>query len=273
MDDLRQSLQSLYLAAVYEVDVPGGRIAFRIGEAIPRLAGQAFALITAYNPGACRPSPAENERRNAALERRLAEAGHKVLPGRGRDVSGDHVEPSFAAFGVTLGAALAVAVAYRTNPFYVSMRVGYGSRPFPMLKIKTMRDDADSEVPEHLNETGGPTFKATNDPRITGIGRVLRVTSIDEMPQFLNVVWGQMSLVGPRPALPGEVVHYSGPQLERLSVKPGITCIWQVSGRSDIPFRTWMAMDRVYVRRRSLGLDLWLLLRTPWVVLAMRGAR
>lgn len=109
MDDLRQSLQPLYLDAVYEVDVPGGRIAFRIGEAIPRLAGQAFALITAYNPGACRPSPAENERRNAALERRVAEAGHKVLPGRGRDVSGDHVEPSFAAFGVTLGAALAVA--------------------------------------------------------------------------------------------------------------------------------------------------------------------
>lgn len=174
---------------------------------------------------------------------------------------------------VVLSAALAVAVAYRTNPFYVSTRVGYGSQPFPMLKIKTMRDGADSEVPEHLNETGGPTFKATNDPRITGIGRVLRVTSIDEMPQFLNVVWGQMSLVGPRPALPGEVVHYSGPQLERLSVKPGITCIWQVSGRSDIPFRTWMAMDRVYVRRRSLWLDVWLLLRTPWVVLVMRGAR
>jgi lipopolysaccharide/colanic/teichoic acid biosynthesis glycosyltransferase len=174
---------------------------------------------------------------------------------------------------VILIAAAAVAVAYRTNPFYVSSRVGHLGREFPMIKLKSMSDGLEASVPEHLNETGGPTFKCADDPRVTRLGRILRLTSIDELPQLLNVVMGRMTLVGPRPPLPREVILYTQPQLERLRVKPGITCIWQVSGRSDVQFRTWMAMDRAYVRRRSVLLDLWLLLRTPWAVLVMRGAR
>ncbi len=172
-----------------------------------------------------------------------------------------------------VAAAATVAIFYRTNPFYVQRRLGKGGREFPMLKIKSMRDGADSSIPEHLNETGGPTFKSSNDPRVSRLGRLLRMTSLDEMPQFLNVVLGQMAIVGPRPPLAREVIHYSRPQLERLRVKPGLTCIWQVSGRSDIGFRRWMAADRVYVRRRSLWFDLGLLLRTPWAVITMRGAR
>jgi lipopolysaccharide/colanic/teichoic acid biosynthesis glycosyltransferase len=101
---------------------------------------------------------------------------------------------------------------------------------------------------------------------------VLRKLSIDEMPQFANVVMGQMSLVGPRPALPYEVRRYSRSAARRLSVKPGITCIWQVSGRSNIPFKSWVAMDRIYISRRSLLLDLGLLIRTPWAVVSMKGA-
>ena len=174
---------------------------------------------------------------------------------------------------VIVVAAAVVAVAYRTNPFYISRRVGYRGREFPMVKIKSMRDGSDKVVPVRLNQTGGPTFKSAEDPRVTRVGRIVRLTSIDELPQLLSVVAGQMTLVGPRPPLPQEVALYTRPQLERLSVKPGITCIWQVSGRSDVQFRKWMAMDRVYVRRRTLLFDFWLLARTPWAVIIMRGAR
>jgi lipopolysaccharide/colanic/teichoic acid biosynthesis glycosyltransferase len=96
---------------------------------------------------------------------------------------------------------------------------------------------------------------------------------MDELPQFVNVVAGQLSLVGPRPGLPSEVRQYTRSETRRLTVKPGLTAIWQVSGRSDVPFRRWMAMDRLYIRRRSLWLDLALLARTPWTVITMRGAR
>lgn len=177
------------------------------------------------------------------------------------------------ALPLLLVAALAVLVMERTNPLYVQRRVGMLGREFRLLKIRTMHNGADRDVPLTLNETNGPTFKARDDPRVTRLGRVLRQTSIDEMPQFVNVILGQVSLVGPRPALPQEVAQYTRTEAQRLTVKPGLTGVWQVSGRSDIPFRDWMAMDRLYVRRRSLLFDLWLLARTPWVVLRMKGAR
>jgi lipopolysaccharide/colanic/teichoic acid biosynthesis glycosyltransferase len=177
-----------------------------------------------------------------------------------------------AALPVILLAAFAVVVSTRSNPLFRQQRIGHCGRSFTVFKLKTMRDRADEQVPVELNETDGPTFKSKVDPRITPVGRLLRRTSIDELPQFLNVVLGQMSLVGPRPPLLREVVRYSYPQLQRLTVKPGVTGFWQVSGRSDIPFRTWMAMDRVYVRNRSLLVDLALLARTPWAVLSARGA-
>jgi lipopolysaccharide/colanic/teichoic acid biosynthesis glycosyltransferase len=178
-----------------------------------------------------------------------------------------------ASLPIITAAAIAVAATTRSWPFYVQRRVGYAGREFRMFKIRTMRNGADREVPLNLNETAGPTFKSRSDPRVTRVGAVLRKTSVDEMPQFLNVILGQLSLVGPRPGLPEEVRQYSLAEARRLAVKPGLTAVWQTSGRSDVPFRRWMAMDRAYIRRRSLKLDLLLLAKTPWTVVSMKGAR
>jgi len=116
------------------------------------------------------------------------------------------------------------------------------------------------------------TFKINDDPRITRIGRVIRKYSIDEFPQFLNVLKGDMSLVGPRPALPQEVAQYSIDQKQRLTAKPGLTCTWQISGRADIPFTKQVAMDIEYIRTQSLLSDIKILLATPLAVLSSRGA-
>ncbi len=119
------------------------------------------------------------------------------------------------------------------------------------------------------NEMDGPVFKLKNDPRVTAVGKILRQTSLDELPQLINILQGEMSLVGPRPPLPAEVKEYKPWQRRRLSLKPGLTCIWQVSGRNNIEFETWMKMDLEYIDNWSLLLDLKLLLKTiPAVVLA-----
>jgi lipopolysaccharide/colanic/teichoic acid biosynthesis glycosyltransferase len=115
-------------------------------------------------------------------------------------------------------------------------------------------------------------MKAADDPRVTRIGALLRRTSIDELPQLVNVLLGQMSLVGPRPVLPGEEAEFPASWRRRFEVQPGLTGLWQVSGRSSLPVERWMALDRLYLRRRSLGFDLWLLLRTVGAVVTMRGA-
>jgi len=158
------------------------------------------------------------------------------------------------------------------RPIFLQERVGLCGRTFTCIKFRTMVVNA--EQIQHLikNEQEGPIFKNLHDPRITRIGAILRKTSIDELPQLLNVVLGQMSLVGPRPALADEVKRYQDWQTKRLSVKPGLTCLWQVSGRSDIRFDEWMRMDLWYVEQQCLSVDLMLLLRTPWVVLTCRGA-
>lgn len=113
-----------------------------------------------------------------------------------------------------------------------------------------------------LNEQEGPVFKIKNDPRITKIGRFLRKTSLDELPQFINVLLGDMSIVGPRPPIPSEVEQYQRSITRRLSINPGITCIWQVSGRNNIPFDQWMEMDMEYIDNWSLKLDLIIILKT-----------
>lgn len=226
---------------------------------------------------------AESEGRRGASPRPIRLAPWSVTaapePHRGYNLSKRLVDVAAGtvllagALPIVATAALAVAATTRTSPFYVQRRIGQGGREFAMLKIRTMRPGADREVPLTLNETGGPTFKAKVDPRVTAVGKLLRRTSVDELPQLLHVVLGQLTLVGPRPGLPDEVRQYTHAEARRLSVKPGLTGIWQVSGRSDVPFRRWMAMDRAYIRRRSLLFDLGLLARTPWTVLSMRGAR
>ena len=236
---------------------------------------------TATSAAELRAATAEEELRPGARPIRLTPWAIEpaAQPHRGYDASKRALDVAggsillMVAAPIVGAAALAVAATTRSWPFYVQRRVGQGGREFAMLKVRTMRPGADREVPLTLNETGGPTFKATADPRVTPVGKLLRRTSIDELPQLVNVVAGQLTLVGPRPGLPDEARQYTHAEARRLSVKPGLTGIWQVSGRSDVPFRRWMAMDRAYIRRRSLLFDLGLLARTPWTVLSMRGAR
>jgi exopolysaccharide biosynthesis polyprenyl glycosylphosphotransferase len=154
-------------------------------------------------------------------------------------------------------------------------RCGLRGRRFVVLKFRTMVEDADrrrSEV-DHLNVMDGPVFKAPDDPRVTGLGRWLRRSSLDELPQLVNVLRGDMSLVGPRPPLPDEVARYQPWQRRRLAMKPGLTCLWQVSGRSGLDFATWMELDLAYIDSWSLWLDLRILAQTVPAVLRGRGAQ
>lgn len=170
--------------------------------------------------------------------------------------------------------AVAVRATSRGPIFYRSTRVGLGGRPFPFVKFRSMVVDADDTLIflNALNEKDGPVFKIKSDPRVTPIGRFLRKFSLDELPQILSVFAGDMSLVGPRPPLPREVAQYDAFAMQRLSVKPGLTCFWQVMGRSDLDFEQWIELDHRYLREMSLRTDLELLARTPMAVLRGRGA-
>jgi exopolysaccharide biosynthesis polyprenyl glycosylphosphotransferase len=158
---------------------------------------------------------------------------------------------------------------------FVQERVGFNKRRFKLLKFRTMVVEADrqQQMLEHLNEAEGPVFKIKNDPRITRVGKFLRRFSIDELPQFFNVLKGDMSLVGPRP-LPLRDVERIDAQWHkrRFSIKPGITCLWQVNGRSSISFSEWVRMDLDYIDKWSLGLDLLILMKTIPAVLKGPGA-
>jgi exopolysaccharide biosynthesis polyprenyl glycosylphosphotransferase len=171
--------------------------------------------------------------------------------------------------------ALLIKLESKGPIFFVQERVGLNKRRFKMLKFRTMQRDAESRMSEieHLNEKSGPIFKIRNDPRITSVGRWLRRTSIDELPQLVNVLLGDMSIVGPRPLSVRDATRMElAWQKRRFSVKPGLTCLWQVSGRSNLSFEQWMQLDLEYIDRWSLGLDASILLRTiPAIVLA-RGA-
>jgi exopolysaccharide biosynthesis polyprenyl glycosylphosphotransferase len=175
-----------------------------------------------------------------------------------------------------LMAAVAILIKL-TSPgpvLFVQNRVGMNQRQFRLYKFRSMVADAEARKRElaHLNERDGPAFKIENDPRITRIGRFIRKTSIDELPQLFNVLSGEMSLVGPRPPLPDEVKKYEWMFRKRLSVKPGITCIWQISGRNNVSFDRWMQMDHEYIENWSFWLDLKILAKTVPAVLLSRGA-
>ena len=154
------------------------------------------------------------------------------------------------------------------------IRVGRRGVLFTMYKFRTMRTDAE-QLKEQLiqhNEAGGVIFKMKRDPRITRVGRILRKLSLDELPQVINVVRGEMSIVGPRPPVPSEVAEYTPADRRRLDVRPGLTCLWQVSGRSDIPFDGQVSLDVEYIETRSLWQDLVILVRTVPAVLLGKGA-
>ena len=170
--------------------------------------------------------------------------------------------------------ALAIKLTSRGPIIYRQTRVGRGGRHFTFYKFRSMVVGAEEMLDQirHTNTTNGPTFKNPNDPRVTPVGRFLRRTSLDELPQLLNVLRGDMSLVGPRPPLPSEVEEYGEVELRRLSVTPGITCLWQINGRSQLPFDKQVELDLEYIMKRSFWLDLLILLRTIPAVLTCRGA-
>jgi exopolysaccharide biosynthesis polyprenyl glycosylphosphotransferase len=180
-----------------------------------------------------------------------------------------------ATLPVQLLAALAIRISSKGPVFFSQVRCGLNGRHFTLVKFRTMYAGAEERLSEisHLNEMSPPVFKAAKDPRLTPVGRILRRLSIDELPQLLNVIRGDMSLVGPRPPLPEEVARYAPWQHRRLSMKPGLTCLWQVSGRNEVDFERWMALDLKYIDSWSPMLDLKILLKTVPAVLSGRGAR
>ena len=176
---------------------------------------------------------------------------------------------------VMVGTALLIALTSPGKVLFVQRRVGLNKREFPVYKFRTMVVDAEKKMREveHLNEVSGPVFKIRHDPRVTPLGRFLRKTSIDELPQLFNVLKGDMSLVGPRPLPVRDYEGFSEDwQRRRFSVRPGITCLWQVSGRSSISFDRWMELDLQYIDGWSLKLDLDILIRTIPAVLKGQGA-
>ena len=216
----------------------------------------------------------------ANAQRSLAASGGG-LRRTGYEIAKRSIDVLASALGLLVLSPVLLLVAFAVKldspgPLLFSQtRVGAGGRKFRCWKIRSMYADAEKRKAEleQANEmAGGTIFKMRRDPRITTVGRVIRKASIDELPQLWNVLVGDMSLVGPRPPIPSEVAQYSALCWGRLSVKPGITCIWQVSGRSNIPFHEQVQLDLRYIRERSLWLDIKLLLQTVPAVLLARGA-
>ncbi len=244
---------------------------FDLGEVATFLSGPLVSTGFAGNPTA--PSAMPLRHTTAPAIPTLPTGLYARMGKRALDFAGGIL--AFVLAGpVILLAALAVKLSSRGPAFYKSTRLGKDGRPFTFLKLRSMYVGADAERARlmHLNEVDGPVFKLRRDPRVTRVGQWLRSTSVDELPQLLNVLKGDMSLVGPRPPLPEEADRYGAWQRRRLDVKPGITCLWQVSGRSRLSFDEWMRLDLEYIRRQSLATDLWILVRTIPAVLSREGA-
>jgi lipopolysaccharide/colanic/teichoic acid biosynthesis glycosyltransferase len=159
--------------------------------------------------------------------------------------------------------------------FFIQNRVGKDGREFLMYKFRSMCTQAEFllDILQDENEMSGPMFKIKEDPRVTKIGRFIRKTSIDELPQLLNILKGEMSIVGPRPSLPKEVAQFTSFQKQRLFAKPGLTCYWQTRGRSDVSFEKWMEMDVKYLEERNTWIDISLIFMTVRVLIGDKGAR
>ncbi|HEX2986192.1 MAG TPA: sugar transferase [Caproiciproducens sp.] len=185
---------------------------------------------------------------------------------------------SFFAIIVLLPLFLLLAVAIKLDSkgpvIYSQMRAGKSGKPFKLYKFRSMCIDAEEKLEQlkDQNEKNGPIFKIANDPRVTRVGRFIRKVSIDELPQLINILKGEMSIVGPRPPLLSEMEQYTLYQMQRLDVTPGLTCYWQISGRSDIDFNQWVELDLKYIRECGLWTDLRIILKTVPAVLLARGA-
>lgn len=170
--------------------------------------------------------------------------------------------------------AILIKIESKGPVIFSQERVGINNKKFKMYKFRSMVVNAEDmkEKLEKQNERKGPMFKIKNDPRVTTIGRFIRKTSIDELPQLINILKGEMSIVGPRPSLPKEVIQFESWMLERLKVKPGLTCYWQVQGRDHIEFEDWMRLDVKYVKDRNFLLDIKLIFKTFFVFLGDQNA-
>jgi lipopolysaccharide/colanic/teichoic acid biosynthesis glycosyltransferase len=175
---------------------------------------------------------------------------------------------------VLLILALAIRLTSRGPILYRQTRCGLGGRKFTLYKFRSMREGAESQRRDllALNELDGPAFKIRDDPRCTPVGRWMRRFSLDELPQLVNIIKGDMSFVGPRPPLQEEVAHYERWQRRRLRMQPGLTCLWALEGRNQLSFRRWMELDLEYIDNWSPALDWKILLKTIPVVLLGRGA-
>ncbi len=246
---------------------------------------QAFtqARASADNPAAPLPEPVGAPADDAANAQAMSPRRGSYPLKRALDIVGATIALLLFA---PLMAAVALAVAWSSpGPvIFRQMRVGQGGRPFAFYKFRSMRCGVDDEVHRQfvarlidphagVDAASAPVYKLRHDPRVTAVGRFIRRTSLDELPQLFNVLKGDMSLVGPRPPIPYETTHYQPWHLRRiLSVKPGITGLWQVDGRSRVSFNDMVRMDLRYIRDCSLALDLKILLRTVWVVVRCEGA-
>ncbi len=162
----------------------------------------------------------------------------------------------------------------KSKLIFTQKRNGKYAKEFNMYKFRSMVDNAEYMIDEisQLNEVDGPVFKIKNDPRITKVGKFIRKTSIDELPQLINVLKGDMSLVGPRPPIPSEVEKYTPYQLQRLLIKPGLTCYWQVGPRNNATFDEWVDLDIKYIKERNLLIDIKLILKTTLVLFGSKNA-
>lgn len=169
---------------------------------------------------------------------------------------------------------LAIRIDSKGKAFYKQERVGKHGKTFQMYKFRSMVENADSLLNElkYLNEADGPVFKIKKDPRVTRVGRFIRRHSIDELPQLINIIKGDMTLVGPRPPLVKEVEKYNVYQMQRLSVTPGLTCYWQINGRSEVSFDEWVEYDLKYIQEQNMLLDFKILFKTLKVVVCGDGA-
>ena len=246
--------------AMASCEVRGVDVLFNLPPTVPSKGTMAIANVSGFD------FPLLNLRRTPTSEARLATK--RILDFTGALIGIILTGP------VMLVAAIAIRVTDPGPVLFRQVRAGRNGRTFTMLKFRSMVMDAEKRKAElmHLNEMDGPVFKIQRDPRITGVGRFIRKTSIDELPQLFNILMGDMSLVGPRPPLPSEVDQYQAWQRRRLSVKPGLTGMWQVSGRNQIDFDEWMQMDLDYIDNWSLWLDIKIILKTIPAVVLRSGA-
>jgi exopolysaccharide biosynthesis polyprenyl glycosylphosphotransferase len=245
---------------------------WKLMEMAEKMGIRIFVMPSLYTPRVARVAPTYINGHPAMVYRSEPESHLPLLVKAVLDRIG-------AMFGVLLSApvmlfaALAIKIDSRGPVFFRQTRLGLNGKPFKMLKFRTMCSDAELKKRSLMekNEMSGPVFKIKKDPRVTKVGKVLRKFSVDELPQFFNVLSGEMSLVGPRPPLPAEVERFEPWQHRKLSVRPGLTCLWQVNGRNSIDFEEWMLLDLHYIDNWSLWMDAKILAKTIPTVLKGSG--